>query len=133
MTIQGRALIGLAVALMMFGAVAPALAASPTYPATAMAPSGVAWVQLGGYPGVSVNYTNNLGSNFQGIVFVDVYNAAGQSVLVSNGAANIAAGQKVDCYVPVIGLAPGSYTAQLFVVTTTNVPVSVTSTLEFSA
>ena len=124
---------GVAFALVVLGAAAPSIAVSPGYPTTALVPSGAAWTQLGGYPGVSANYTNNFASNFQGLVFVDIYNAAGQSVMVVDGSASYAAGQKVDSFIPVVGLPSGNYTAQLFCVTATNVPLSVTSTHRLSA
>ena len=134
---KGGAGIAAASALLLLALVAPAFATSAANLTTNLTVSGSAWVQLGGYPGFAANFTNTQGSSFVGILYVDITNAAGQTVAIATGSATFSANQKVEVFatsLAVQGLTSGvPYRAALFMVTTTGIPVSTTTSLNFTA
>lgn len=109
----------------------PALAqSSPAYPTTALAPSTLKETILQGYPGVLVDYNNTLSSSYTAAVFVDLTNSAGQVVSLSVGSCAFSGSQTTSCFVAFSPSTPsGSYKATVFVVSSSYVPLSVTSTL----
>ncbi len=88
---------------------------------------------LGGYSGINVVY-QNLNPTSQSVVIFAVWkNSAGQTVGIGAGSATVAPGAQTSAFiVEPIGLASGSYTVNLFVWTTGNLPVSITTTITVS-
>ncbi|MDE1852988.1 MAG: hypothetical protein KGI38_04470 [Thaumarchaeota archaeon] len=84
---------------------------------------------VGGYTGVSATYSNQWSSSQNVIVFAVWKNSAGQTVYISAGSATLATGASQAFFLPEVGLASGTYTVNLSVWTTTNLPVSSQTTL----
>jgi hypothetical protein len=80
---------------------------------------------VNGYTGVSATYTNEWSTSQNVIAFAVWKNSIGQTVYVSAGSANLAAGASQAFFLPEVGLAAGSYTVNVSVWTTSNTPVSV--------
>ncbi|MDG7008013.1 MAG: hypothetical protein JRN06_07190 [Nitrososphaerota archaeon] len=84
---------------------------------------------LAGYSGVNATYTN-LNPTSESVVVFAVWKTGAVPVGVSAGSATVGAGATQSIFVPApIGLPSGTYTVQIFVVTTGNLPVSVTTTI----
>ena len=81
-------------------------------------------------PGVTINYTSTYTSPFVAMVYLDVVNSAGQTVGVSIGSVNFSTNETIAAFVafPSSGL-NGTFTAKVFAVSNTGVPVSVTSSM----
>jgi len=88
---------------------------------------------LGGYTGINAAF-QNLNPTSQSIVVFAVWkNSIGQTVGIGTSSATVAAGATYSAFiVEPIGLPSGSYTVNLFVWTTSNVPVSSTTTISVS-
>jgi len=89
---------------------------------------------LGGYTGINVAY-QNLNPTSQSVVIFAVWkNSLGQTVGIGASSATVGAGATTSAFiVEPVGIASGSYTVNLFVVTTGNAPVSITTTISVSA
>jgi len=89
---------------------------------------------LGSYSGISVSATN-LWSTSQSLVIFAVYkNSAGQTVAVATGGLTLASGATGTAFAPLAGALPsGTYSVSVFVITTTNSPVSNPTTISVSA
>lgn len=112
-------------------AVVPAFAASPTYPTSAVAQSGSRLTTIDGNRGILVNCTSSLASPFDGIIYMDLTNAQGQTVYWNLGSCNFSQGTLVQCFVSISSsVAPGSYTAFIFATTSTGVALSTTSSFK---
>lgn len=124
--------LGLTACIALVILVAPAVfAAAPTYPANAITKTAIVQAKIGGYQGVLVNYTSSFSSSFDGFVYMDLTNSAGQTVAWAAGYCSFSPGAKAQCFAAVpLSLASGSYTASVFVVTSTGVTVSGTSSLK---
>lgn len=85
---------------------------------------------LGGFTGISATYTNNWNSAQSVVVFAVWKNSLGQTVAVSTGGLTLASGATATAFAPLASpLASGSYTVSVFVITTANNPVSVSSSI----
>ena len=83
---------------------------------------------IGGYTGISATYKNTWTSAENEIVFAVWKNGAGQTVAVTTGGLNLAVGATGSAFMPLQApLASGSYTVSIFVITTSNVPDSVST------
>jgi len=85
---------------------------------------------LGGYTGINVAYSN-LNPTSQSVVIFAVWkNNAAQTVGIGASSATVGAGATTSAFiVEPVGLASGTYTVNLFVFTTSNSPVSVTTNI----
>jgi hypothetical protein len=81
---------------------------------------------------VTVAYMNNAPYRLAGTVYLVVYNAIGQTVYYSTATVNPSGGQVVTAYLMTIGLAPGIYTASVFVISKTGIAISDSSSFSFS-
>jgi hypothetical protein len=80
---------------------------------------------IGGYTGVSVSATNIWSSSQNLVVFAVWKNSAGQTVAVSTGGLTLAPGATATAFAPLGNPLPsGTYTVSVFAITTTNNPVS---------
>jgi hypothetical protein len=80
---------------------------------------------LGSFNGVSVSATNIWSSSQNLVVFAVWKNSAGQTVAVTTGGLTLASGQTGSTFCPLPGGLPsGSYSVSVFVITTSNNPVS---------
>jgi hypothetical protein len=85
---------------------------------------------IGGYTGISATYTNDWSASQNVIVFAVWKNSAGQTVAVSTGGLNLAVGATGTAFAPLFSPLPsGTYTVNIFVITTSNQPVSITTTI----
>jgi hypothetical protein len=118
-----------AVALVSFAA-SSALAASPAYPTSDLALKGLKQTTVGGYTGVLANYTSSFAYAFTGFVYLDLTNAAGQTVYLAVGTCSFEQGALSQCFVPMATtLSSGTYTAHVFVTTSTDIAISITGAL----
>jgi hypothetical protein len=83
--------------------------------------------KVGNYEGVSVTYTNEWSTSQNVVAFGVWKNSLGQTIYISAGSANMATGASQSFFLPEVGLASGTYTVNVFVWTTSNVAVSVTT------
>ena len=83
--------------------------------------------KIGNYEGVTVSYQNEWYSAQNVVVFGVWKNSLGQTVYISAGSANLASGQTQSFFLPEVGLASGTYTVNVFVWTTSNTSVSITT------
>jgi len=84
----------------------------------------------GGNTLISATYTNNSNAPQTAFIYAVVHNALGQTVLYTTSTLNnIAAGGSQTGQLVLFGLAPGTYTATLFVVSTSGTALSTTSTV----
>jgi len=89
---------------------------------------------LGSFTGVSVSATNVWSTGQNLVVFAVYKNSVGQTVAVATGGLTLASGAEGSAFAPLAGALPsGSYTVNVFVVTTGNNPVSSSSTLSVTA
>jgi len=95
--------------------------------------SSAAYGTLGSFNGVSVT-ANNVWSSSQSLVVFAVWkNSAGQTVAVTTGGLTLASGATGTTFAPLAGaLSSGTYTVNVFVITTSNNPVSSTTTISAS-
>ncbi|MDE1858425.1 MAG: hypothetical protein KGI26_05115 [Thaumarchaeota archaeon] len=108
-----------------------ALAATPAYPTTAVTATGIVQTTISGYQGVLVNYTSAFPTTFSGFVYLDLTNAAGQTVAWNVAYCGFSASAKAQCFVSIpLSTAAGSYNAHVFVATSTGVAVSATSSVK---
>jgi len=83
---------------------------------------------LGSFTGMSVSATNLWSTSQNLVVFAVWKNGAGQTVAVSTGGLTLAAGATGTAFAPLAGGLPsGSYSVSVFVITTSNNPVSSTT------
>jgi len=87
---------------------------------------------VGGYTGVTAMFTNEWSSSQSVIVFAVWKNSLGQTVYISASTASLAAGASQSFFLPEVGLASGSYTVNVSVWTTSNLPVSSQTSLTVS-
>ena len=106
----------------------PSISTSGTFTFT----SGAAPIQtkVGPYQAIEVNITNNQPESVSAIAFVSLTNSQGQTVgIFTASASNVAAATSVVVYPVISGVASGTYTATIFVLSTSGVPLSPTTTL----
>jgi len=88
---------------------------------------------LGSFNGVSVTATNVWSTSQNLVVFAVWKNSAGQTVAVTTGGLTLASGASGTTFAPLAGAIPsGSYTVSVFVITTSNNPVSGTTSISAS-
>jgi hypothetical protein len=88
------------------------------------------YTTIGSFPGVSVSATNIWSSSQNLVVFAVWKNGAGQTVAVTTGGLTLASGATGTAFAPLTNALPsGSYTVNVFVITTDNKPVSSTTTI----
>ncbi len=85
-------------------------------------------VSLSGTPFLSVTYTNGGHVQVTGIVIMSVQNALGQTVYITTSTISPAAGQSATAYLDMGPLASGSYTANVFVISTSGGSLSAPTT-----
>ncbi len=96
---------------------------------TTLTPSGSASeATVSGTPTVSQTFTNTATGSVSVYMWVSVKNSAGQTVGVFLGSATMASGATATIGAALFNLPSGSYTASVFVTTTSGVVVSTTST-----
>jgi hypothetical protein len=88
----------------------------------------------GGYTGISITATNIWSTSQNLIAFAVWKNSAGQTVAVTTGGlGTMASGATTTTFAPLLSALPsGSYTVNVFVVTTGNLPVSSTTSITAS-
>ncbi|MDA4126323.1 MAG: hypothetical protein OK452_03835 [Thaumarchaeota archaeon] len=80
---------------------------------------------LGGFSAVKANLTSEWSSSLDLIVFAIWKNGGGQTVAVGTGGITLSSGETGTTFAPLTDVpARGSYTVELFAVTTNNNPVS---------
>jgi hypothetical protein len=85
---------------------------------------------LGGFNGVSASFTNLWTTSQNLVVFAVWKNSAGQTVAVTTAGLTLAPGQTASAFAPLTSPLPsGTYTVNIFVITTSNQPVSTTTTI----
>lgn len=88
---------------------------------------------LGGFSGTCISYTNQNTTAGSVVVFAVWKNNAGQTMGVGTAGLTVASGATDEAFVPQpVGLASGTYTVNIFVVTTANIPVSLETTISVS-
>jgi hypothetical protein len=88
------------------------------------------YTTIGSFPGISVSATNIWSSSQNLVVFAVWKNGAGQTVAVATGGLTLASGATGTAFAPLTNALPsGSYTVNVFVITTSNNPVSSTTTI----
>jgi len=87
---------------------------------------------VNGQPTLSGTWTNAYTGSLGVYMWVDVMNAAGQTVGVYLGSATAASGSSVTIAAALFNLPSGTYTATVFLTTTSGTVVSKTSTASFS-
>jgi len=88
---------------------------------------------LGSFNGVSVTATNIWSTGQSLVVFAVWKNSAGQTAAVTTGGLTLASGASGTTFAPLAGgLASGSYTVSVFVITTANNPVSLPTSITAS-
>jgi hypothetical protein len=99
--------------------------------ATSVAVSGTPTkTTIGGFTGISATYVNNWNTAQNVIVFATWKNSAGQTVAVATSGLTLSAGASGTAFAPLSAPLPsGSYTVNVFVITTSNNPVSITTTI----
>ncbi len=83
-----------------------------------------------GVKGVNVTYTNNFHVSMLAFVYVDLTNSAGQTVFVQATGTLFSAGGSASAFIGFVGISPGTYTASLFVTTSSGVPISTVTTVQ---
>lgn len=120
----------ISVCLLGLASIPAGFAAGPTYPTSAVMQSGMKETTIAGYSGVLINYTNGLSTRLSSFVYVYLVNRAGQTIYWGVGSCNFSAGEEVQWFAVFSStVSSGNYTANLFVTTSTGVPVSTTSSL----
>ncbi len=124
----------LIVALDLIAASSFQLATGATTPllTTSLVPKAPSQTTFQGNPAVVVNYNDTLPGSTLVIVWLIVHNSLGQTVDSYVATGSMKGGQAFPIYVIIFGLSPGHYDGALFAVTSTGVPISVTSTLSIS-
>jgi hypothetical protein len=88
---------------------------------------------IGGYKGIQVSYANEWTTSQNLIVFAVWKNSAGQTVAVTTGGLTLSSGATGPAFAPLSSPpASGSYTVNIFVWTTGNNPISITTTIAAS-
>jgi hypothetical protein len=86
-------------------------------------------ITIGGFPAVNATFTNNLNIVQTGIVFAVVKNSLGQTIYYTTSTISPAAGASASAILVLAGLAHGTYSVNIFVVSPTNVAVSTSTTV----
>jgi len=81
---------------------------------------------------MEIPYTSGLNTTSIGIVFMVVHNYLGQTVEISTSVLQPAAGANGTAYAIAFGLASGMYSGTFFVVGTSGVAMSTTTTASFT-
>ena len=85
---------------------------------------------LGTFTGISATYTNLNPTSQSVVIFAVFKNGAGQVMGIGTGSATFGAGATQSVFIAnPIGLATGTYSVSIFVFTSGNLPVSVTTTI----
>jgi hypothetical protein len=88
--------------------------------------------QRGSYNLIEINYTNLSSVNMTGVVYAVVHNMMGQTVEISTGTLQLAAGANGTAYAVVFGLPGGEYSGTLFATTTSGLSLSFPITFSFT-
>ena len=85
---------------------------------------------LGSFTGISATYSNLNPTSQNVVIFAVFKNSGGQTMGIGTGSATFGAGSTQTVFIAnPVGLASGTYTVSIFVFTTGNLPVSVTTTI----
>ncbi len=85
---------------------------------------------LGQFAGISASYTNLNPTSQNVVIFAVFKNSAGQTMGIGTGSATFGAGSTQSVFIAdPVGLASGAYSVSIFVFTTGNLPVSVSTTI----
>jgi len=88
---------------------------------------------IGGFNGIAANFTNLWTTSQNLVVFAVWKNSAGQTVAVTTAGLTLAPGANGTAFAPLVSPLPsGTYTVNIFVITTGNSPVSSTTTITVS-
>jgi len=88
------------------------------------------YTTIGSFPGISASCTNIWSTSQNLVVFAVWKNSASQTVAVTTGGLSLASGATGTAFAPLASALPsGSYTVNVFVITTGNNPVSSTTTI----
>lgn len=90
------------------------------------------YTQVGPYDVIAISYTNLCSGNVLGIVFAVIHNVLGQTVEISTGTLQLAAGANGTAFAVVFGLPDGEYSGTLFAASASGVALSLTSTVAFT-
>jgi hypothetical protein len=89
---------------------------------------------LGSYSGISATYTNLNPTSQSVVIFAVFKNGAGQTLGIGTGSATFGAGATQSVFIAdPIGLASGTYSVSIFVYTSSNLPVSVSTSISVTA
>lgn len=87
---------------------------------------------LNGQPTVLASWTNNLATSTTAIVYMTVKNSAGATVYITTATLTLGAGATGPSYLVITGLVSGTYTVNIFVVNTSGVGISQSTTTTVS-
>jgi hypothetical protein len=90
------------------------------------------YTQVGPYDVIAISYTNLCSGSVLGVVFAVVHNMLGQTVEISTGTLQLAAGANGTAFAVVFGLPDGEYSGTLFAVSASGVALSTTTTVAFT-
>ncbi len=98
--------------------------------ATSVIINSATYTTLGAFPGISASATNIWSTSQNLIVFAVWKNGGGQTVAVTTGGLSLASGATGTAFAPLPNALPsGTYTVNVFVITTSNNPVSTQTTI----
>jgi hypothetical protein len=86
-------------------------------------------ITFNGFPAINATYLNQLPYTQQGVVFARIDNAKGQTVLIATSTITPSSGGRANAILVLAGLASGTYTANLFVISPQGVAISLKTTL----
>ena len=85
---------------------------------------------IGSFTGINASYTNLNPTSQSVVVFAVFKNSAGQTMGIGTGSLTVGAGATQSVFIAEpVGLASGTYSVSIFVFTTGNLPVSVSTTI----
>jgi hypothetical protein len=85
---------------------------------------------IGTFTGINASYTNLNPTSQSVVVFAVFKNSAGQTMGIGTGSLTVGAGATQSVFIAEpVGLASGTYSVSIFVFTTGNLPVSVSTTI----
>lgn len=128
----GRARLALVALALVLVLVSGANAASQPLLTTSMTAGTAVQATFAGIPVIKVNYTDTISGYTVFFVWLTVQNSVGQTVGISHATENMTAGQTTLAVLALTGLAAGHYTGHIFVVTSSKVAVSATTTVSIT-
>ena len=126
-----RILVGLVLLGILFTILGPTVySVNDPYLTTTLTSGKPIQTSINGYNAIALNYTNTMTTPILAVIWASVQNQAGQTVATFVSTNNLPPGQTAPAVIAVTGLlANTAYTARIFALTTSGVPISTTSTL----